>query len=191
MPTASPPVPVRVRSQRGCRSSFRLASASGSAAWAVEIPEELAVGRKQHARVRRLYAGLVGLHRTIEAKKVGITVERVGKDAVALCIALASGLLGLAGRLALDDGALAVGVGANAVGRTRTLGAELSSLALTLGTHAVEHVLLVLVGQVGALDTHVHHLESELLAFLVDLLGDLLHQRLALVTHEIREGGAA
>src|SRR5262245_53183480 len=146
MPTAGPPGPVRVRSQRECRSSFRLASASGSAARAVEIPEELAVRRKQHARVGRLYAGLVGLHRTIEAEKVGIAVERIGEDAVALCVAFTSGLLGLAGRFALDDGNLAVGIGADAIAGTGALGAELGRLALALGAHAVEHVLLVLVG---------------------------------------------
>ena len=58
---------------------------------------------------------------------------------------------------------------------------ELRRLALALGAHAVEDVLGVLLGQVGALDAHVDDLEPELLAFLVHLLGDALHQRFALV----------
>ena len=70
----------------------------------------------------------------------------------------------------------------------RALGAELGRLALTLGAHAVEDVLGVLLGQVGALDAHVDDLEAELLAFLVHLLGDALHQLLALVAHEVLEG---
>ena len=146
-----------------------------------EILEELAVRRQQHARVRRLHALLVGLHRAVEAEEVRIAVERIGEDAVALGVALAAHALALAGGLGLDDGDLAIGVGADAVGCARAFGAELGRLALALGAHAVEDVLGVLLGQVGALDAHVDHFEAELLALLVDLLGDPLHQRFALV----------
>src|SRR4029077_2931383 len=104
---------------------------------------------------------------------------------------LAAGALALARSLRLDDGRLAVSIGPDAVGGASALGTELGRLALTLGAHAVEDVLGVLLRQVRPLDAHVHHLEAELLALLVDLLGDPLHERLALVAHDVLEGLSA
>ena len=44
----------------------------------------------------RLHAGLVGLHRAVEGEEVRILAEGLGEDAVALGVALAADLLGLA-----------------------------------------------------------------------------------------------
>ena len=43
----------------------------------------------------------------------------------------------------------------------RALAAELRGLALALGLHAVEDRLAVLLGQVGAADAHVDHIDAE------------------------------
>ena len=79
----------------------------------------------------------------------------------------------------------------DAVGLGGALRAELGGLAEALGAHALEHVLGVLLRKVGALDAHVDDLEAELLALLVHLLGDAVHQLLAAVAHELLEGGRA
>jgi len=63
------------------------------------------------------------------------------------------------------------------------LGADLRGLSLSLGLHAAENRQTVGLGQIGALDAHVHHGDAETLCLGVDLLGDVLHQRMALVAH--------
>ncbi len=54
----------------------------------------------------------------------------------------------------------AVGVGADAVLFSVTLGAQLRRLAHTVGPHALEDLVQVLLGQVGALDAHVDDLDT-------------------------------
>jgi len=138
-----------------------------------EVLEELAVGRQQHARVTRLDPLLVGLHRTVEAKKSGSRPNASAK--MRLRSASPSPRVRSPSRVA---SALMMvprdRLWRDAVGGTGSLGAELGCLALTLGAHAVEDVLGVLLRQVRALDADIHHLEAELLAFLVHLLGDAL-----------------
>ena len=63
----------------------------------------------------------------------------------------------------------------------RALGAELRGLALALGLHALVDRLAVLLGQVGAADAHVDHVDAEGLGLAVHLVADLLHDRGALV----------
>src|SRR5262245_52316793 len=52
----------------------------------VEVLEELAVRRQQHAGLAfaALHAGLVGLHRAVEGEEIRIAIVRFGEDAVAL-----------------------------------------------------------------------------------------------------------
>src|SRR4029079_13308597 len=60
-----------------------------------KIAEEFGVRLDHHPRVVRAQPRLIGLHRAIEGEEVGIALEGFRKDAVALGIAFAAGLLGL------------------------------------------------------------------------------------------------
>ena len=65
------------------------------------------------------------------------------------------------------------------------LGAEFGRLALALGLHALIDRLAVLLRQVGAPDPHVHHLDAEARASLVELIAHPRHQLGALVAHDM------
>ena len=64
-----------------------------------EIAKEIRVRLEQQASVTRFQAVLVSLHRAIECEEVRILIKGVGKDLIAGCVALASNLLRLRGRL--------------------------------------------------------------------------------------------
>ena len=165
--------------------------AGGRASSVVEVFEELRIGAEQHARVRRLQRALIGLHRAIEREEIRILAEGLGEDAVLLRIARTTDTLGLAGRLGLQHRHAAVGRGADAPGGLLALGADLGCLALTLGLHAAINGEAVRLGQIGPLDADIEDRDAEALAFGVHLLGDLLHQGVALIAHHRLEGRAA
>ena len=73
-------------------SALGAALASG----AREKTEELRTRTDQEARLARLEGALIGLHRPIEGEEVRILAERFGEDAVALGVAFALDLVGLA-----------------------------------------------------------------------------------------------
>ena len=132
-------------------------------------------------------AGLVGLHRAIEREEIQIPAERLGEDAVSFAVALAADLLGLGRRLGHQHGDVAVGLGADFLRLLAALGAELGRLALPLGLHALIHRLAVLLRQIGAADSHVHHRDAVDLRLRVELLAHARHQLRALVAHDVGE----
>src|SRR5690606_14677758 len=110
-----------------------------------EVLEEVGVGRDYEPRVAGLQALLIGLHRPIKGEEVWIPAEGLREDAVTFGLALAATLFALARRFRLDDRHFAVGSRRDAVGFAYALSTELRRLTLTLGPHAVEHALLVLL----------------------------------------------
>src|SRR4029077_1134454 len=135
-----------LRRGRGCR--FR----AGPRQRRGEVAEEIRIRPKHKPRIAVLQALLVGLHGTVESEEVGIAVIRVGKDAIALAVALTAGLLGLGVGLGEQDGHVAVGPGPDLLALLASLGPELGRFALALSLHALVHRLAVLLRQVGAAD---------------------------------------
>ena len=68
------------------------------------------------------------------------------------------------------------------------LGAVLGRLALARGLHALIDRLAVLLRQVGAADTGVHHVDAVARRLVVDQIADARHQFGALVAHHLDEG---
>jgi hypothetical protein len=64
-------------------------------------------------------------------------------------------------------------------------------ISAAFGLHAPIDGLAVGLRQVGALDAHIDHRDAKALAFRIHLLGDLLHQRVALVSHHGLEARGA
>src|SRR4029077_17225503 len=95
-----------------------------------EEAEEIAIGAKHQMRVAMLHAALIGLHGAIEAEEVGVLAIGVGKDAVALGVALAAHVFRL--RIGFGDQHrdVAVGPGADLLALLAALGAEFGGLAL-------------------------------------------------------------
>ena len=118
--------------------------------------------------------GLVSLHRAIKIEKVGVPAEGIGKDLVAPAVPFAPDLLGPRGRIGDQNGDVAVGARAYLLRALRALRAELGRLALPLGLHALIYRLAVLLGKVGAPDTHVDDGDAQGSRFPVELLADLL-----------------
>ncbi len=194
-------VAVRNRRQRGVAGAAGV-DETGGPIWRLpsrclpgridEVTEELRIRLQHHPRIVVAHAVLVGLHRAVESKELGpVASERLGENAVALAIALAAKLLALRGRLGHQHGDVAIGLGADLLRLLAALGAEFGGLALTLGLHALIDRLAVLVRQVGAADTHVHHGNPVHLRLLVELLAHPRHQLRAVVAHNVGERGLA
>src|ERR1700759_3047255 len=169
-----PLVALRLRRRRG----------SGGIA---EVAEEIGVRLEQEAGIAALQAVLIGRHRAVEREEVRILAIRLGKQPVALGVALATGLLGLRVRLGHDHRRLAVGVGTDFLRLLPALRAELGRFALALGLHALIDRLAVLLRQIGAADTYVDYLDAVAVGLLVELVADASHQRFALIAHHLDE----
>ena len=117
-------------------------SAAGSprrfARRSAEKTEEFRARPDQKARVAGLQRRLIGLHRAIEGEEIRILAESLGEDAVALGVAFALGLVGLALRLGLQHDHVAIGLGGDVLRLLGALGAILGRLARTLGLHAAD-----------------------------------------------------
>src|SRR5829696_285629 len=169
----------RRRRRRGAR-----AAEAAPAARVIEIAEELRGRAQHHARVRVAQAGLIGLHRPEEGEEIGILAEGVGEDAILVGVALAPGLLRLAGRLGDDDGRLALRPGPDGRRLLLAVGAQIRGFALSLGLHALIHRLAVRGRQVDARQSQVDDLDAEVLRLPVHVLLDAVHQVAALGAHD-------
>src|SRR4029077_10469676 len=126
-----------------------------------EEAEEIAIGAKHQMRVAMLHAALIGLHGAIEAEEVGVLAIGVGKDAVALGVALAAHVFRL--RIGFGDQHrdVAVGPGAGLLALLAALGAEFGGLALSFGLHALIDRLAVLFRQIDTANAHVDDFDAE------------------------------
>src|SRR5205814_3179128 len=105
-------------------------------------------------------------------KKVAILVVGIGKDAIALRVALAAGLFATRRRLGDRHGDVAVGAGADGLGELVTAGADFRRFALALGLHALKHRLAVRVRQVGAANADIDDVNAEIQTFAVHLVAN-------------------
>src|SRR5262245_57806181 len=129
----------------------------------------------------------VGLHRAIEGEEVLILVKGIREDLIASCIALTSDLFSFRCRLRDQHGDFAIRPGADFLSTLCALGAEFRGLALAFGLHALINGLAILLREVGASDTHVHHLYAIRASFAVNQFTDARHEVGALVAHDVRE----
>src|SRR5690606_6354639 len=141
-----------------------------------KVAEELAVRRHDHSRVVALQALLIGFHRAIKSEE--LRVARVGRtiDLVALCVALAAENLCAPLCFGECHRRFTVGTAANALRLFITLRSDFRSLTLTFRLHALIDRLAVLLRQVGAANTDIHHLDTELDGSAVEGFLNLLHQ---------------
>src|SRR5208282_5803676 len=79
--------------------------------WYIEIAEEFRRRGQHHPRVRTLERFIIGLHRTVEGKKVFVLAECLRINAVAFLVAIAAYLLGLAVRIGKKHGNVLIGGG--------------------------------------------------------------------------------
>src|SRR5689334_22518087 len=95
----------RCRGGPGGGSRRRLGRLAGRIA---EIPEEVRIRPQQETGIGALQPVLISRHRTVEGEEVRILAIGLGKQAVALGIALAAGLLALGIGLGHDHRRLAI-----------------------------------------------------------------------------------
>src|SRR5665213_763023 len=164
----------RGRRRRGRR---RLGS---RARQAVKEAKEAAVGAEHERGVVAVERRPVGLQRAVEGKELPILTERIGIDLDRLRVAVAAHPLTVALRLGEDNGAFALGGGAHRLRRLGALAAILRRLLLALGFHSGVYRLAVLLGQIGAAQTHIDDRYPEILGLVGDLVADLDHDAGAL-----------
>ena len=122
----------------------------------------------------------IGIHRAIELEELRIPLERIGKDAVSSCIALASGDFGITLRLGNDLHNLSVGACANTLRRLTASCAKTLGFGETLCLHAIIGLLGHLGGQIGATDTDILDLQTQRRCIGAQLVTHLPHHRCAL-----------
>src|SRR5262249_39912157 len=141
-------------------------------------------------RVAALHAPLISLHGAIEAEEIGVLAIGLGKDAVALGVALAAKRFGLRIGLGEQDRHVAVRPGADFLALLAPLGAEIGRFALPFGLHALVDRLAVLLGKIDAADAGVDNVDAERLRVAVGLTGPLPLQILPAAAAPARGGGA-
>src|SRR5690606_21188016 len=150
----------------------------------LQIAEEIALG-VQHQHIFLVGEALaVCLQAAVEG--VELLVLPIGRrvDRRRLRIAVTAQLFGFAEGLCQQHPTLAIGVGTTTFGQFLTRGAMLAGFTLTLGAHPLEHAAVHLTRQVDTLDTHVHHLDAQLLLRrTIEGVGDLSHQLVTLPRH--------
>src|SRR5215467_6612710 len=152
-----------------------------------EEAEEIAIRAEHHMRVAVLHAALIGLHGAIETEEVGVLAIGVGKDAVALGVALAADVFRLRIGFGEQHRDIAVGPGANFLALLAALGAEFGGFTLPFRLHALIDRLAVLFRKIDAANADVDDLDAERLRVAIELVAHLHHQRLAAVAHRIGE----
>ena len=142
-----------------------------------EVAEEIGVRPEHQPRIAALQALLVGLHRAVESEEIRIAVIGVGKDAIALAVALAADLLGARIGLGQQHGHVAIGLGADLLALLAALGAEFGRLSLPLSLHALIDRLAVLLGGRSARRMRTSITWTPYgLRLMVDLIAHLRHQ---------------
>src|SRR5689334_24917195 len=117
----------------------RFAKVSGwlfSARPVAEILEKVAVRREHDGRTAAGQGVLIGLHRAVEAEKVGVLAVSLAEDAGLLGVAFAAQDFGLARRLGGQHGHFARRAGPDALRRLIALGAVFGRFALAPLPHA-------------------------------------------------------
>src|SRR5262245_38625072 len=153
---------------------------------ALEEAEELAL-RRQDQRGAAAERGAIRVQRALEGIEVRVAAVRLGEDVRSLRVARAAHHLPRLLRVGEDDLHVLVRLGADFARLLVTLGTELLRLTLALAAHAAEHRLLVLLRKVRTLDADVDHLDPVDLGLLGAARGDVRHQRLALVAHDLAQ----
>ena len=138
-------------------------------------------------RVAALHAPLISLHGAIEAEEIGVLAIGLGKDAVALGVALAAKRFGLRIGLGEQDRHVAVRPGADFLALLAPLGAEIGRFALPFGLHALVDRLAVLLGKIDAADADVDNVDAERLRVPIELIAHLPLQIRAAVSHRVGE----
>src|ERR1700730_18159191 len=135
------------RRSRGARSRLFIGRA--------EEAEEIRFRADDHACVAAFQSGLIGLHRAVEGKKIGVLAEGVGENAISVRVARASRLVGFAPGVSKRHDDLAVGIGGDGLGQLGALRAILRCLARSLALHPAKHLFGNLPWQIGAADSHI------------------------------------
>src|SRR5262249_34359460 len=128
----------------------------------------------------------VCLHRAIEGEEVLVLVKGIREDLISGCIALTTDLLRFRSRLRDQRRDFAIRARANFLRALRAVRAELRSLALTFGLHALIDSLAVLLGKIRASNTNVDDLDAVGGSLTINQLTDTRHRVGALVAHDVR-----
>jgi hypothetical protein len=131
------------------------------AAGIAEEAEEIRIRPQHEMRIAALHAPVVGLHRAIEAEEIHILAIGLGKNTVALGIALAANGFRLRSGVGEQNRHVTVRPGPDFLAFLAALGAELRRLALPLGLHALIDRLAVLLRKVDAANAHVDDVDAE------------------------------
>src|ERR1700730_10707226 len=115
------------RRSRGARSRLFIGRA--------EEAEEIRFRADDHACVAAFQSGLIGLHRAVEGKKIGVLAEGVGENAIPVRVACASRLVGLLLSIAEQHHHIAVGLGPSGLRDFGAFSAIFRRLARPLALH--------------------------------------------------------
>src|SRR5262245_45713031 len=129
----------------------------------------------------------VCLHRAIEVEEVLVLVKGIGEDLISGCIALTTDLFRFRSRLRDQHRDFAIRTRANFLRALRALRAELRSLALTFGLHALIDRLAGLLGKTRASTPDRDDLDAVGGRLTINQYPDTRHQVGALVAHDVRE----
>ena len=159
-----------------------------NAARLAEKAEEFRGRAEDHAGIRRLQARLVSLHGPVKCEEIGVLIIGLGENTVSFGIAFAACLVGLALRGGTQHHHVTVGLGANPLRGFGTLRPEFSRLAGAFRPHTVENTVRDLLGQVGAANADVDHLDAETRGFRVHQIADRDHEGGAALADDLQHG---
>ena len=129
----------------------------------------------------------VRLHRTVKSEEVLVQIEGIREDLVSGRIALTANLLRLRRGVRDKYRDFAIRTRADFLSTLCALRAEFCRFALPFGLHALINGLAILFREVGAPDTHVHHLNALSGRLAVNEFANARHKVRTLIANHMRE----